>query len=170
MATYAAPLPVVGAGPAKVANPGDFADLPVGAAERARLVRLCARLTGDIDAAEDLAQKTLYEAWRNAHKLRDPADADGRRRWLAAIARNVCLRWVRRRGRELARLARLPRQAGAVRDARPDDSLSAALAEVPDDFDLEVELERGELAALLDRAMGLLPPETRRVLYEQVVA
>ncbi len=39
--------------------------------ERARLVRLCAKLTGDVDAAEDLAQETLFEAWRHAHKLRD---------------------------------------------------------------------------------------------------
>src|SRR6266542_3755898 len=167
MATLAVPLPAVDAGPAGL---GGFADLPVRADERARLVRLCARLTGDVDAAEDLAQETLYEAWRNAHKLRDPADADGRTRWLAAIARNVCMRWARRRGRELARLAPMPRRAGADQDARADDGLLAALAEVPDDFDLEVELERGELAALLDRAMGLLPPETRRVLYEQVVA
>jgi hypothetical protein len=30
--------------------------------ERARLVRLCARLTGNVDAAEDLAQETLLEA------------------------------------------------------------------------------------------------------------
>ena len=30
--------------------------------ERARLVRLCARFTGDVDAAEDLAQETLCEA------------------------------------------------------------------------------------------------------------
>jgi DNA-directed RNA polymerase specialized sigma24 family protein len=34
--------------------------------ERARLVRLCARLTGNIDVAEDLAQETLFEAWRHS--------------------------------------------------------------------------------------------------------
>ncbi len=59
-----------------------------GAAERARLVRLCAYLTGDAQAAEDLAQETLVEAWRHAHKLHDP---HGREPWLRAIARNVCL-------------------------------------------------------------------------------
>ncbi len=32
------------------------------AAERARLVRLCARITGDRAAAEDLAQETFLEA------------------------------------------------------------------------------------------------------------
>jgi DNA-directed RNA polymerase specialized sigma24 family protein len=40
--------------------------------ERARLVRLCARLTGDWDAAEDLAQETFVEAWRALDRLRDP--------------------------------------------------------------------------------------------------
>jgi RNA polymerase sigma-70 factor (ECF subfamily) len=74
-------------------------------AERARLVHLCAYLTGNNDAAEDLAQETLVEAWRHAHKLHDPS---GRDRWLAAIARNVCRRWLRARGRELARHAYEP--------------------------------------------------------------
>ena len=32
--------------------------------ERRRLVRLCATISGDRDAAEDLAQETLLEAWR----------------------------------------------------------------------------------------------------------
>src|SRR5437870_3335209 len=88
------------------APPGSSARLDVPLPDdRARLVRLCARLTGDLDAAEDLAQETLYEAWRNAHKLHD---LTGRTQWLAAIARNVCLRWTRARGRDLARLARPP--------------------------------------------------------------
>ena len=39
--------------------------------ERTRLVHLCARLTGDSNAAEDLAQETLLEAWRHFDALRD---------------------------------------------------------------------------------------------------
>jgi RNA polymerase sigma-70 factor (ECF subfamily) len=128
------------------------------AAERARLVRLCAHLSGDPSAAEDLAHETLYEALRNAHKLHDPS---GRSRWLSAIARNVCLRWARSRGRDLSHLAP-PASRGDA--ASPDPS--AALA---DPFDLEIELERGELADLLDRAMALLPPETRDVLVHRYV-
>jgi DNA-directed RNA polymerase specialized sigma24 family protein len=68
-------------------------------AQRRRLVRLCAGISGDHGAAEDLAQETLLEAWRNRHKLHDPAGAD---RWLAAIARNVCRRWASSRGRDVA--------------------------------------------------------------------
>ncbi|HEX2037651.1 MAG TPA: RNA polymerase sigma factor [Chloroflexota bacterium] len=137
------------------------------AAERARLVRLCARATGDPEAAEDLAQETLFEAWRAAHKLPSSASPDERGRWLSGIARNVCLRWARRRGRELSRRVF---RAGPHASHAEGPETHHPLSQVADDFDLHVELERGELVRLLDRAMGLLPPETRRVLYEQVVA
>lgn len=116
--------------------------------ERRRLVRLCTAVTGDRDAAEDLAQETLLEAWRHAHKLRDPAGAD---RWLSAVARNVCRRWARRRGRELA-------LAAAVSEHCLDEAV-----------DVEVELERAELADLLDGALALLPSPTRDVLVQRFV-
>jgi RNA polymerase sigma-70 factor (ECF subfamily) len=118
-------------------------------AERRRLVRLCAAVSGDRDAAEDLAQETLLEAWRNAHKLRDPAGAD---RWLAAIARNVCRRWARRRGREAEVLG------------TPDVEGSPA-----EGLDVEAALERAELVELLDQALGRLPRETRDVLIDRYV-
>lgn len=118
--------------------------------ERARLVRLCYRLTGSLDAAEDLAQETLYEALRNAHKLRDPS---GYSRWLSSIAYNVCLRWNSARGRDARRLA------------TPEPGWDP-----PDDhYDLDVELERHELVDLLDRALAMLPPESRDVLVERYV-
>ena len=66
-----------------------------------RLVRLCAHFTGDRDAAEDLAQETLIEAWRHQDRL---YDWHGYSSWLSAIARNLSLRWIRQRGREQARL------------------------------------------------------------------
>src|SRR5687768_16618553 len=75
------------------------------AAERAHLLRLCIHFTRDPDAAEDLTQESLYEAWRSAHKLSAAATSDDRRRWLSGIARNVCLRWARRRGRDFTHLA-----------------------------------------------------------------
>lgn len=121
----------------------------IDSAQRQRLVRLCAGITGDRAAAEDLAQETLLEAWRNEHKLHDPAGVD---RWLASIARNVCQRWARRRGRDAGLLARL--EAGSA---------------VAEDVDVEVDLERAELAELLDRALSLLPPDTREVLVHRYV-
>ena len=128
-----------------------------GPEERAHVVRLCTALTGNSEVAEDLAQETLLEAWRHLDGLHTP---HGRAPWLAAIARNVCLRWARRQGRELARTVRpITREDGA-----PDgDSVPA------DALDLEAELERDELAHLLDRALALLPPATRRVLIETYI-
>lgn len=123
------------------------------ARERDRLIRLCARLTGNIDAAEDLAQEVLLEAWRHEHALRDPRK---RAQWLSGIARNVCLRWGQRRGRELALLGRTGSE---------EEALGPTLENLASDAsEPEEELERNELADLLDRALALLPPETRDVL------
>lgn len=116
-------------------------------AERERLLRFCTRLAGSADVAEDLVQETLLEAWRHEEQLRDP---ERRMQWLFGIARNVFLRWARRRGRDAA-----VRSVDGIGD----------LSESPDDVDLE--LERYELADLLDRAMELLPANTRRVLVER---
>ena len=130
------------------------------AAERARLVRLCARITGDADAAEDLAQETLVEAWRARGRLRDPG---GLSPWLAAIARNVCLRWARGRGRRAG--ARRAEIAAAGLDGTPPtlDDCRTATKTSP------LTLERGELAELLDRALALLPAQTRAALVESYV-
>ena len=113
---------------------------------RRRLVRLCTALSRDATVAEDLAQETLVEAWRHRDRLVEP---DGVDRWLAAIARNVCRRWSRDRSHAVEPL---------------DDDVDVAGAD-----DLELELEREELVALLDRALALLPDETRRVLIERYV-
>jgi RNA polymerase sigma-70 factor (ECF subfamily) len=108
---------------------------------RARLVRLCATISGDRQAAEDLAQETLLEAWRNSHKLRDREGTD---RWLAAIARNVCLRAARRR----------------ARDAGPLTAVDEAVCDEP---------ERDDLVDGLDRALALLPAGTRDALVQRYV-
>jgi RNA polymerase sigma factor (sigma-70 family) len=127
-------------------------------AERARLVRLCARLSGDPYAAEDLAQETLIEAWRQRQRLHDPS---GYAQWLSAIARNICLRWARQHGRERAHLIDVP--------SGNDSTRPSVVEQLPDSLDLEVELERGELARLLDRALALLPGETRAALVARYV-
>lgn len=139
-------IDVIVEAPKPDAVPADFEGLL--AAERARIVRLCARLSGDGDAAEDLAQETLAEAWKQRRKLVEPAGAP---RWLNAIARNVCLRWARSRG------------------AEPPQGEPAAVEFAIDPAGLDVELERDELAALLDRALALLSPETRDVLIQKYV-
>jgi RNA polymerase sigma-70 factor (ECF subfamily) len=124
--------------------------------ERARLVGFCARLTGERDVAEDLAQETLVVAWQHENELRDPAR---RAQWLTGIARNLSFQWLRKRHR----LPEWPSRSDRGGDSDPP----ALEEEVADGFDLEVELERSELADLLDRAMALLPPLTRNVLVER---
>jgi len=116
--------------------------------DRARLVRLCAAVSGDRHAADDLAQETLLEAWRQRGKLREPA---GFEPWLSAIARNICRRWARRRGREL----------------RASSLGEEAFAEPGDALDLEAELERAEMAELVDKALGALPPASREAMSQR---
>jgi RNA polymerase sigma factor (sigma-70 family) len=127
----------------------------VAESERAWLVRYCARLSGQPESAEDIAQETLLEAWRNRHKLSEPA---GRLNWLAAIARHVAQRWARAHGRDLQRLA--PLEEGEDADQQPW---------MQDSADFEYDLERAELAALLDRALALLPAETRLALIAHYI-
>lgn len=126
--------------------------------ERARVRHLCAYLTGDPQAAEDLAQETLLEAWRHDEQLRDPQK---RSQWLSGIARNVCLHWRRRRRLELSRSILLNSHGNGISAMSDEGGVS--------EFDLELELERDELADLLDRAMALLPPDTRAVLVERYI-
>ncbi len=126
------------------------------AGERTRLVRLCAALTGNVDVAEDLAQEVLLEAWRGIEGLRE---AEQFSRWLSGIARNVCLRWARKQGRQLAHLV----QPQATEQEQSLEELLVA------DFDIEVELERKELVELLDRALAMLPPATREVLVARYI-
>ena len=123
------------------------------AAERGRLVRLCARMSGDAAAADDLAQEALLEAWRSQQALRDP---DRFSAWLSGIARNVCLRWMRRQQSPVVRTRSL--------DSTPDEDVTALEEWLADPDEIELALERKELAALLDRALALLPPETRDAL------
>jgi RNA polymerase sigma-70 factor (ECF subfamily) len=128
------------------------------AVERQRLVHLCGHLSDNAGVAEDLAQETLLEAWRHREELREP---ERYAEWLSGIARNVCLRWQRRHLRETGRYARAdgPGAGGA-----PDLS-----GEPADGINIEVEMERHELAALLDRALALLSPETRALLIQRYV-
>ena len=123
--------------------------------ERPRLIRLCRWLTGNTEVAEDLAQEALLAAWKNRDQL---TSLDKLKAWTSAIARNVCLNWSRQHYRE---------QAHSVISI---DSVENSLEdEIPDDTNLEVELDRYELANLLDRALALLPLETGQMLIEHYI-
>ena len=101
----------------------------------ARLVRaICFDVTGDLPAAQDLAQEVFLRAWRRLGTLREPAKYS---RWLIAIARNTSRRWRRSRSRDRHRYVGL--QPGEndlpTSDPPPDNEqfsrLRAAVAELP---------------------------------------
>jgi RNA polymerase sigma factor (sigma-70 family) len=110
------------------------------ASERPRLVRLCARLTGDFQQAEDLAQETLSRAWHYRER-RDPRRPV--KPYLDAIARNVCRTYLARR-----------------RESLPLGS-DEALNVLEDPL---TRLERADLLNLLHEALDALPEPTRAAL------
>ena len=57
------------------------------------IASLCRRMVRDPSAAEDLAQDAFQRAFAALPRFRGDASP---RTWLHAIARNVCLDWLRR--------------------------------------------------------------------------
>jgi len=118
-------------------------------ARRARVVRTCTALVGDADAAEDLAQESLLQAWRIRDRLVDPSGVDA---WLDAVARNVCRRWLRAKG-------------SAALPTGDDDVLDRA----GDGPGIDDVLERQEIVEVLDRVLALVPAPTREALIGHYV-
>ncbi len=106
--------------------------------------RFALRLTGDLHAAEDLAQETLLRAWHRREQLREVRAA---RVWLFRIAANLWQDQLRRGRSQAAQPAPLP--ADCVGPARtPEQGLA-----------MREELRRA--LSLLDG----LPSRQREVLY-----
>ncbi len=128
-------------------------------AARPRLLRL-ARLRGvPADAAEDVAQETLLEAWRCLDRLYDPTGID---RWLDEICRNVCRRYARKQATEQRNLARAA--SGDDDEQRASETVTLdniADSETNDPIEAPT---RQDMALLLDQALGLLPGNAREVV------
>lgn len=135
--------------------------MSITAEERAQLVRICQRAAHDRDTAEDLAQETLFEAWRSWHKLRDAHDPQARMRWLATIASHICHRWARSYARDLRRT--MPLSSAATSGSLDDHSNGHADLLTSEDS-IDAELEHAERVDMLERALRLLPRETRDIL------
>ncbi|MGK7346456.1 MAG: RNA polymerase sigma factor [Candidatus Nitrospinota bacterium M3_3B_026] len=97
-----------------------------------RLFLSALRLTGNSFDAEDLMQDTLYRAYKNIDKLKDPVNPAG---WLFTIMKNVHLNDIRASRRREAplyneeRVAMIPDTAAGD----PVDEMSDALGALPDE-------------------------------------
>lgn len=123
------------------------------AAERDWLVRwFLPRCGGQGSLAEDLTQETLIEAWRI--RARFVARERGARPWLAAIARNVLLRW--QRAAEGSRL-----------DPLDPETLADTLPDADDTLDPVWFSEQHELRNALGRALETVAPASRDLLVRR---
>lgn len=127
---------------------------------RARLARLARARGVAPDAVDDVTQETLAEAWRLLDRLTAP---EGFAYWVDEICRNICRRYAQRAARESAHLARLPYGEEGQDEERVSWVETVAAEEDPA-LDLIESAPREEMCALLDRALGLLPDETRRLV------
>jgi len=128
---------------------------------RPRLHRYCARMTGSVLDGEDVAQETLFQAYRKLETLPEDRPLEP---WLFRIAHNRCIDFLRRRSvREDAELeALLPQQVEPaepvgpalgpavehlVRVLPPKERAAVLLKDV---FDYSLE----EIAGLIDSTVG----------------
>jgi RNA polymerase sigma-70 factor, ECF subfamily len=117
------------------------------------IIRLCVGMLGDQNAAEDAAQDVFFSVWRSMGRFRGDAQFST---WLFRVAMNQCLRDIRRRPAQTARLPEdLPATGGS-----PQGELDAA-----------------EGYAVVSAAVGRLSSEQRAALllreveglsYEQI--
>lgn len=128
-------------------------------AARPRLLRLTRMYGVQYDAADDIVQETLLEAWRHIDHLREPGRFDA---WLNGICHNICRRWFRSQDIASKYQASLP-HLYADQENEPEDSCNPAIAD-PEIFDPVEELERQDMAILLDRALGYLPQSSREAV------
>jgi RNA polymerase sigma-70 factor, ECF subfamily len=105
--------------------------------DRGRLLRVCFRLLGNVEDAEDIAQEAFRQAYVNQGRFREDAWFST---WLCRIAVNLCLNALRRRG------ARSEPLAETLPDPRPGPDRAYA---------------QRELGHRLDRALERLGPEMR---------
>ena len=116
--------------------------------DRTALLRAFTAWTRDPLVAEELTQETLLAAWMS--RRQPEIDAEWRP-WLFGVARNILLRWRRDQAKHGRRLAPAPESGRHL--------LAAAVTD-----DLDALMQRRDIVALLDDAIGRLPRETRQAL------
>ncbi len=147
-------------------RPAASADLPTVRIEqwmttaRPRLLRVARAHGLPLDAANEVVQETLLEAWRHLDALSAP---EGFQAWLSAICRNVCRRYGR--AHRLLAQRELPLgEPAAIADGEGPEWDSAP--EIPDPLAIDPaeEVERHDWETLLDRALGYLSAPAREAV------
>jgi RNA polymerase sigma-70 factor (ECF subfamily) len=110
----------------------------------AMIYSIALRVTRDRQAAEDVTQDALLELWRRPQRF-DP-DRGGLRPWLATIAHNRSVDWIRHE------------QAARGRDLRNDRLLLEAVPDIGDDVQATMAAER------VQTALSGLPEGERRAI------
>jgi RNA polymerase sigma factor (sigma-70 family) len=118
---------------------------------RPRLMRFACAQGITVDAADDVVQETLLEAWQHLDRLYSLRSFEG---WLHGICRNVCRRWMRKSG--------VQSQHTLATEVLQD----AVLSNMPDPLNLDPaeELSIQDLQVLLDRALSYLSDENRLLI------
>jgi RNA polymerase sigma-70 factor (ECF subfamily) len=96
-----------------------------------RVYAVCLGILGNAHDAEDLAQEALVKGLTRMQQLRNGEQFGG---WIARIARNLCIDFIRRRKRTEETMA-LPNPASEGTQDRYTD-LYAAVAKLPEDYRL----------------------------------
>jgi RNA polymerase sigma factor (sigma-70 family) len=135
------------------------------ARHRPELLRHCTRMLGSVHAAEDALQDALLRAWQRQATF----NGGSLRGWLYAIATNVCLDALARRGR--GAVVALPAELAAPRRDEPDAvlvsretvelALLASIRHLP---------ERQHASLVLRDVVGLSAAETATALCLSVPA
>ena len=123
---------------------------------QAQVYRLCFRMAGNADDAQDLTQEAFIKAWRNLPGFRfDCAFST----WLYRLTSNVCLDFLRAQRR---------RQTVSLTMENEDGE--EALFDLPDAAPLpEEQVLAGDEHSRLNRALSLLEPQQRQLLALRVV-
>jgi len=110
------------------------------------------------EAAEDVVQETLLEAWYHLAHIGLPEHFDA---WLDGVCRNMCRRWRRATYTALSRYAPFPGQS-----SKDDAHSQAEIFDLADPLALDpVEtLSQQEIEYLLDRALDYLPTQARQLV------
>ena len=123
---------------------------------QAQIYRLCYRMTGNADDAQDMTQETFLKAWKNLSGFQFDAAFST---WLYRLASNCCLDYLRG-------LKRRPTVSLTVENNQDDEEIMDVADHAPTPEELTIRNEEHENLRI---AMSLIDEEQRQILTLRVV-